>query len=80
MKIKVSYYNINGEYIEKIIDNRYQAQVWQHEVDHLDGIEETLVGEVYKRIEEKVRRNDPCPCGNKDENGNVKKSKKCCGK
>lgn len=80
MKIKVSYYNRNGEYIEKIIENRYQAQVWQHEVDHLDGIKEMIVGEVYKRIEEKVGRNDPCPCGAKDDNGNVKKYKKCCGK
>jgi len=80
MKIKVSYYDIFGNHIEKIIDNRYQAQVWQHEIDHLDGIKEIIIEKVYKRIEPKVGRNDPCPCGTKDENGNIKKYKKCCGK
>ncbi|NCN27328.1 YchJ family protein [bacterium] len=33
-----------------------------------------VVGEVHKRDEPKVGRNDPCPCGS------GKKFKKCCGK
>lgn len=27
-----------------------------------------------------VNRNDPCPCGKRDENGKPVKFKKCCGK
>jgi len=49
----------------------------QHEIDHLNGkvitdygIESTPI----KREEDKVGRNDPCPCGS------GKKYKKCCGK
>lgn len=40
--IKVSYYNLKGE---KIIDtiSGFQAQVWQHEYDHLMGVEEKII-------------------------------------
>lgn len=36
-KIKVTYLNLNGEKIEKIIDG-FAAKVFQHEYDHLEGI------------------------------------------
>jgi len=40
--IKVSYYNLRGEYIEtELID--FKAQVFQHEYDHLNGVEEIFV-------------------------------------
>ena len=54
----------------------FTAQVIQHEIDHIDGIEEELYpkGEGALHISnEKVGRNDPCPCGS------GKKFKKCCG-
>jgi SEC-C motif-containing protein len=39
---------------------------------YVDGLLPTPV--TYRREEEKVGRNDPCPCGS------GKKYKKCCGK
>lgn len=77
-KIDVEYYNINGEKISAS-PNREDSQVWQHEMDHLDGIEEQIVwGKI--TVESKPERNAPCPCGKKDENGKPVKYKKCCGK
>ena len=58
----------------------------QHEMDHIIGnkiITEYGISQVSGQIinkEEKVGRNDPCPCGKTDEQGKVKKYKKCCGK
>lgn len=36
-KIKVNYYNENAEYKSEIIKG-YEAVVYQHEIDHLDGV------------------------------------------
>lgn len=49
----------------------------QHELDHFDGkliLDHNVILEPFKRKENKVGRNDPCPCGSN------KKYKKCCGK
>jgi peptide deformylase len=46
----------------------FEAQVVQHELDHLDGL---LITD-RKFSQTKVGRNDPCPCGS------GKKFKKCC--
>ena len=46
----------------------WDAQVYQHEMDHLDGIAEKF------SQDDKIGRNDPCKCGS------GKKYKKCCGK
>lgn len=48
-----------------------EAVVLQHEIDHMDGI---LILSRRHRKQEKIGRNDPCPCGS------GKKYKKCCGK
>jgi peptide deformylase len=74
LKIRVSYYNLDGEKIERTLD-RFESQVWQHEMNHLDGIEENVLPEStpYQREQPKTGRNDPCPCGS------GKKFKKCCG-
>lgn len=74
--ITVSYYTVEGEYEQAAIDG-FEAQVFQHEHDHLEGIEEKLVDADYRtfrRDEPKIGRNDPCPCGS------GKKHKKCCGR
>jgi preprotein translocase subunit SecA len=34
----------------------------------------------FRRQEEKVGRNDPCPCGAVDASGKPLKYKKCCGR
>lgn len=45
-----------------------EAQVIQHEVDHMDGV--LIHDRAYRTI--KVGRNEPCPCGS------GKKHKRCC--
>jgi peptide deformylase len=55
------------------------AVVFQHELDHLDGVlffdrVATSVPQEDNAGKNKVGRNDLCPCGSK------KKYKKCCGK
>lgn len=70
--VKLTYFTI--EDIEKTeIFQGLDAQIIQHEVNHLDGVEERIEGYRFpepKRIE--VGRNDPCPCGS------GKKYKHCC--
>lgn len=71
--VRVSYYDEIGKHITGEIYKGFEAQVWQHEVNHLNGIAE--------RIEERdffqpkpidVGRNEKCPCGS------GKKYKQCC--
>jgi peptide deformylase len=72
-KINVSYYNEIGERINGVIYKGLDAQVWQHEINHLNGIEEHIEERTYvppKPIE--VGRNEKCPCGS-----NLK-YKQCC--
>jgi len=74
-EIDLEYETIEGE---KIVQNfhGFTAQVIQHEMDHINGIEEEIYpkGEGAMHISNpKVGRNDPCPCGS------GKKFKKCCG-
>lgn len=40
--IDVDYYNLKGENIQKRLSD-FEAQVWQHEYNHLRGIEEKVV-------------------------------------
>lgn len=82
LKIKVSYTNIRGEKIETDSLDRYQSHVWQHEMDHINGVQEKFFDGhgPYKYELPKVGRNDPCPCGKKDDSGKPIKYKKCCGK
>ena len=78
--IDCSFCNIDGEFIETTFTG-FMAQVFQHEYNHIIGVEEKLL-EWYKPIVNstpKVGRNDPCPCGKQDATGKVLKFKKCCG-
>jgi len=71
--IKVSYYNLDGTFIENELHFGFDAQIWQHEINHLMGIPERIEELNYiipKKI--KVGRNDKCPCGS------GKKYKFCC--
>lgn len=74
-RIKVSYYTIDGEYKEEMI-TKFDAHVWQHEIDHLNGVvEDFLTPALYKHltINDKIQRNETCTCGS------GLKYKKCCG-
>jgi peptide deformylase len=57
-----------------IVATDEEAIVFQHEVDHLNGI--LLID---REVGKKINRNDPCPCG-KVVNGKILKFKKCHGK
>ena len=79
LRVEVEWYNIDGEYKTAELSG-WEAQVWQHEQDHLDGIEEELVSKKSFTIHSnKVGRNEPCPCG-KEVDGKPVKYKKCCGR
>ena len=70
-RIIVEYHTSDGE--KKEIESvGFEAQIWQHEINHLNGIEEDVrEGNVdIKNI--KIERNVTCPCGS------GKKYKKCC--
>ncbi len=81
LKLNVSYTNIKGERVEKETLNSLQSIVWQHEIDHLNGVKDIkFMKDTYERALNKVGRNDPCPCGSMDAVGKPSKYKKCCGK
>lgn len=40
-EIRVRYYNLRGEEIGRTISG-FEAQVWQHEYNHLEGVEEII--------------------------------------
>jgi len=74
-EITVEYFDIDGNYQEDEVVG-WPAKIIQHEVDHLDGVEERIENKDYKTVKRdapKVGRNDPCVCGS------GKKFKKCCG-
>jgi len=69
--VEVSYYDMDGKiHLEK--HHGFQAQVWQHEVNHLNGIEETIVYHDHAFMKDpEPQRNDKCPCGNVETNIDV---------
>ncbi len=72
-KVVVSYYDIEGVYHEKEEFKGIAAQVFQHEINHLNGVKETLVGfDATITYPPSYKRNEPCPCGS------GVKYKKCC--
>lgn len=53
----------------------------QHEMDHLSGLILPEYGFSKLQIrDDKAGRNDPCPCGKKNDSGVPLKYKKCCGR
>lgn len=72
--VDVEYYTIDGDLIKET-HKGFQAQIWQHEVNHINGIEETVVSESFildDAPDKNTGRNDLCPCGSK------LKYKRCC--
>jgi peptide deformylase len=70
--VSVSYYDEEGvKHIE--VYKGFDAQVWQHEINHLNGIPEQIEEYDYREPKQlDVGRNDICPCGSE------KKYKHCC--
>ena len=72
-RINVKYINENGHKVNREIRG-FEAHIFQHEINHLDGKKEELI-EPKKSIgvKIKIQRNENCPCNS------GKKYKKCCG-
>ena len=51
----------------------FEAQVWQHEINHLNGVPEDVRDPAAPIT---AKPNDPCPCGKLP----IRKFKKCCGR
>jgi len=61
--VRVNYYDEEGHPMS-IFAEGFEAQVWQHEINHLNGVPEQIEYYGYaipKPIE--VGRNEKCPCG-----------------
>lgn len=71
--IEVEYYTEAGGFVTETYKG-FQAQVWQHEINHLNGIEEIVVHprDLPKIEKEDIGRNEKCPCGSD------RKYKQCC--
>ena len=72
--VDVEFYTPDGVFHQET-HRGFQAQVWQHEVNHINGIEEVVTNKeviLEDPIDLKTGRNAPCPCGS------GKKYKKCC--
>lgn len=70
--VKVRYYDMDGQLHIGVFKSFY-GQVWQHEINHLNGIEEDVRPKSERVLPAKsFDRNEPCPCGS------GKKYKKCC--
>jgi len=70
--ISVEYITLDGKVHKESVKDKFKASVWQHEINHLNGVKEEFLTDQIRREGEKVGRNDPCPCGSQ------KKYKKCC--
>ena len=70
--VAVSYYDMKGRLHENEIYYGFNGQIWQHEVNHLNGVEENVVDMFDDPKPVTVGRNEVCPCGS------GKKYKKCC--
>lgn len=68
--VDVEYYTPDGEFHQET-QKGFQAQVWQHEINHINGYEEKVLGFSELPFRKDLGRNDECPCGS------GKKLKKC---
>ena len=69
--VNVEWYDINGE--KHVTGHKgFEAQLWQHEICHLEGIMEDVASARSMETANKIGRNEPCPCDS------GKKFKKCC--
>lgn len=70
--VEVSYYDIDGNFHDGEIYKGFEGQIWQHEINHLNGVEEDVKISYREEPAIETGRNEPCPCGSN------KKYKKCC--
>jgi peptide deformylase len=71
--VEVDYLTMDGKRTVKDIRKGFEGQIWQHEINHLNGVEENV--DYFDTPNPKpisVERNALCPCGS------GLKYKKCC--
>jgi len=69
--VMVNYYDEEGK-PHRELHKGFEGQIWQHEINHLNGIEEEVRENFVEPPPIEVGRNEPCPCGS-----NLK-YKRCC--
>ena len=42
-KVIITYYDLNGDKKDRFVKDSFESQVWQHEINHLNGIEEQMI-------------------------------------
>ncbi len=76
--IEVDYFDMDGnrygdDFSHPEIRKGFVGQIWQHEINHLNGVPEQVVSYIHPDPPPiTAGRNDLCPCGS------GKKYKKCC--
>mgnify|MGYP001022775180 CR=1 FL=1 len=73
-EVLVSYMNMDGKECTRKTEDVIESQVWQHEINHLNGVEEVFAPNDYLTVRKprKLGRNAACICGS------GRKYKKCC--
>lgn len=71
-QIEVDYLDMDGKKYWGKVYKGVEAQIWQHEVNHLNGVEEDVRDYFKEPLPITARRNELCPCGS------GLKYKKCC--
>jgi len=69
--IMVRYHDESGR-SQYELHKGFESQIWQHEINHLNGVEEVVVDKFEEPKPINVGRNELCPCCS------GKKYKKCC--
>ena len=69
--VMVSYHDEEGK-PHREFHKGFEGQIWQHEINHLNGVEEEVHESFIEPKPIEVGRNEECPCGS------GKKYKKCC--
>jgi peptide deformylase len=71
--VEVEFYNLESQRVEKHWYSGLSSIIWQHELDHLNGIQEPDTEQVARKtLQVKLGRNELCHCGS------GRKFKKCC--
>jgi len=61
--VYVTYYNEIGKICHNELHKGFEGQIWQHEINHLNGVEEDVRVTFTEPPPITVGRNELCPCG-----------------
>ncbi len=64
--VDIDYYTVDGKYQKSRIVDSFEAQVWQHEINHIEGVKERIIDRnptSQSGGHNKIGRDEVCPCG-----------------